>query len=1006
MKNKPRQFDIAALRADLRESNGKRYWRSLEELAETPEFREYVEREFPEGATEWDNSVSRRGFLKLMGASLALAGVSGCVRQPIEKIAPYTKPPEEIVPGKPLHYATAIPLDGYATGVLVESTMGRPTKIEGNPQHPASLGATDVFAQASILTLYDPDRSQVVLSMGEISTWQAFLASVNPALALQRVRKGSGFRILTGTVTSPTLARQIQALLTLFPKAKWHQYDPAGRDAVREGARLAFGEFVETRYLFDKADVVVSLDADFLSSMPGSVRYAHDFMDRRSVRSDRASMNRLYAVESMPTITGAMADHRLALRPSEIVNFAQALAGGIGVPGISSSAKMGGGEVQSRWIHAIAKDLREHHGSSLIVPGDQQPAAVHALAHAMNAALGNVGKTLVYTASVEASPTNQTDTLRELVADMDAGRVELLAILGGNPVYDAPADLHFGTKLANVAMRVHLGLYPNETAEQCHWHIPEAHHLETWGDTRAFDGTVSLLQPLIAPLYGGKSSQELVSTLAGKSGLSSYEIVQDYWRSRYGKPGGLPAAKDFDVAWQTALCDGIVAGTALPSKPVRLRPGWESGTALMNSQEPSSLDIIFRPDPTIWDGTFINNGWLQELPKPLTKLTWDNAALISPSTAEQLQLANEDVVELHHRGRKVEAPVWIVPGHAPDCVTVHLGYGQSKSGNVGTGTGFSAYALRASDAPWADGGLEIRKTRKRFKLACTQEHNSMEGRNLIRTGTLREFVQHPDFVREMDEVESPIPSMYPGFKYESYAWGMSIDLNACIGCNACTIACQSENNIPVVGKTQVARGREMHWIRIDRYFSEDLDNPEILQQPVLCMHCENAPCEPVCPVGATMHSQEGLNEMVYNRCVGTRYCSNNCPYKVRRFNFLQYSDQDTPSLQMLANPNVTVRTRGVMEKCTYCVQRIQAAKIEAEKENRLVRDGEIVTACQQVCPTGAIVFGDINNADSRVAKLKKEPHDYGMLTELNTRPRTTYLAKLRNPNPELEGSDR
>jgi molybdopterin-containing oxidoreductase family iron-sulfur binding subunit len=987
------RVDLAAIRARLAGTPGKTYWRSLEELAETEEFREFLHREFPRQASEWADPVSRRQFLTLMGASLALAGLNACTRQPDEKIVPYVRAPEQIVPGRPLFFATAMPLRGFAQGVLAESHMGRPTKIEGNPQHPASLGATDAFAQASVLTLYDPDRSQVVSERGRISTWDAFLGALNRELEGQRASKGAGLRVLTETVTSPTLAHQLRALRDRFPLAAWHRYEPVARDATLAGARLAFGQDVETQYRLDRAEVILALDADILGCGAASLRYARDFAATRRVRARQARMSRLYAVECTPSITGAMADHRLPLRAGRIEGFARAVARAVGVraPSLSDT---GPTHAEAGWIAAVVRDLTRHRGSGIVVAGESQPPAVHALAHEMNDLLGNVGNTVIYTDPVEVHPVGHIDSIRELARQMEAGRVEMLVIVGGNPAFTSPADVRFGECLSKVRFRVRLGLYDDETSAQCDWHIPEAHYLESWGDARAYDGTVTILQPLIAPLYNGKSSYELLAALLGQPGRSGYEIVRDYWKGRH-RPG------DFEQFWRTTLRDGVMAGTAFPARRVPLKAGatrQASGPPAATSQ---GMEINFRPDPTIFDGRFANNGWLQELPKPLTKLTWDNTAMISPAGAERLGLSDGDVVELRYEGRTVRAPVWITPGHADGSVTVHLGYGRTRAGRVGTGAGFNAYALRTSGSPWFGSGLEIRKTGERVALATTQHHYSMEGRHLVRVGTQEEFRESPDFARELGHDPPRTLTLYPPHRYEGYAWGMAIDLNACIGCNACVVACQAENNIPVVGKDQVSRGRAMQWLRIDRYYAGPPDNPETYHQPVLCMHCEDAPCEVVCPVAATVHSDEGLNEMVYNRCVGTRYCSNNCPYKVRRFNFLQYVDSDTPSLKLLRNPDVTVRTRGVMEKCTYCVQRINTARIRAKKEDRKIRDGEIVTACQAVCPTEAIVFGDINDPSSRVARLKAGPLNYGLLAELNTRPRTTYLARLTNPNPEV-----
>ena len=986
------RLDVSAIRQRLARSTGQEYWRSLEELAQTEDFQWFLDNEFPREARAFRSAVDRRQFLQVMGASLALAGLSACTRQPTEKIVPYVRQPEQIVPGRPLFFATALPLGGVASAVLVESHMGRPTKVEGNPEHPASRGATDAFAQAAVLTLYDPDRSQVITDVGEIRPWSAFVAAIRGALEGQREQSGAGLRVLTETVTSPTLADQLRALLAAFPAARWHQYEPVHRDNALAGARAAFGVDVDTRYRFDQADVILSLDADFLSCGPGHLRYVREFTAKRRVQGEHAEMNRLYAVESMPTNTGAIADHRLPLRASQIEDFARAVAAGLGLP-LQAPAGL---EAHTKWIAVLVRDLQKHRGSSLVIAGEEQPPAVHALAHAMNDALGNAGRTVVYAEPVAATPTLQTQSLRELVADMQAGKVALLLILGGNPVFSAPADVPFAPALAKVPLSVHLGLYNDETSQLCHWHIPEAHPLESWSGGRAYDGTITIMQPLIAPLYDGKTAHEVLAVLSDRPERSSHDIVRDYWKTRHG-------AGDFELFWRKTLHDGFIADSASLPKPVTLRPVASIDALRAGAKsDRKGLEIVFRPDPTIFDGRFANNGWLQELPKSLTRLTWDNAALIAPATAERLGLANEEVVELAYGGRTLRAPIWILPGQAPDAVTVHLGYGRTHAGKVGSGTGFNAYALRTADAPWFAGGLELRKTGDRHALASTQHHHSMEGRPLVRVATLEEYRRHPDFAHEMEETPARDESMYPpDHPYDGNAWGMDIDLNACVGCNACAIACQAENNIAVVGKTEVARGHEMHWIRVDRYYAGDLDNPETYHQPVPCMHCENAPCEIVCPVGATVHSSEGLNDMVYNRCVGTKYCSNNCPYKVRRFNWFLYSDWTTESLKPLRNPDVTVRSRGVMEKCTYCVQRISHARIDAQKEDRPIRDGEIVTACQQVCPAQAITFGNINDKNSRVAQLKAEPRNYGLLSSLNTRPRTTYLARLRNPNPEI-----
>jgi len=988
------KIDFESIRAKFAREGKERVWRSFEELVGSGEFEEFLRHEFPRQASAMQ-AVSRRDFLKLLAAPLAMAGLSACVPQPEERIAPYIEAPEELVPGVPLFFATAMELGGYGRGLLVESNMGRPTKVEGNPQHPASLGATDPFAQGSVLSLYDPERAQVVTNRGRIRTYQEFLSVITQALITQDEVQGAGLRILTGTVTSPTLASQIAEVMDILPESKWHQYDAINRDNVRSGAELAFGEIVESRYHFDKAAVVVSLDNDFTFVEPGNVRYAHDFAEQRRVTEEPRTMNRLYVIESQLTNPGAIADHRLALKPSQIENFARLLARQLGLDVEVSEDER---EIAQGWIEALVVDLNDNQGSCLILAGPQQPPAVHALAHLMNERLGNVGNTITYTDPVEPNPVNQIESLRDLVRDLNAGRVDLLLILEGNPVYSAPADVNFAEQLPKAGLSVYLGLYNDETALLSDWHLPATHYLEMWSDVRAYDGTVSIVQPLIEPLYNGVSPHELLAIFLGETSVDGYEIVRRYWQEQL-------EVEDFEGFWKRTLHDGFMPDSEMQSKEVTVSEeaiGSLTGQAGEPEGDPEGLEILFQPDPSIWDGRFANNAWLQELPKPLTKLTWDNAALISPGTAEKLGLSNEELVELQIKEFKVPAPVWILPGQPADTVAVHLGYGRAGTGSVLEGAGFNANRIRTSESFWFGSGLKIQKLGEHYPLATTQHHHSMEGRHLVRAANLEEFIQNPELFREEEPEADELPSIYPEFEYDGDAWGMSINLNACIGCNACVIACQAENNIPTVGKEQVQNAREMHWLRVDRYFKGDLDNPEVYFQPVPCMHCERAPCEPVCPVEATLHNSEGLNEMIYNRCVGTRYCSNNCPYKVRRFNFFEYVDDETIPLKMARNPEVTVRSRGVMEKCTYCIQRINNTRNRAEVEERPIKDGEIKTACQQACPTNAIVFGNINDETSQVSASKNQPHDYSLLAELNTKPRTTYLAKLRNPNPRLE----
>jgi len=1007
------------------------YWRSLGELADTPEFREYLHREFPEQASEWNDPKGRREFLKLMSASLALAGVGACTKQPPESIIPYVQQPEAVVPGRPLFYASAIPMAGVAQPVLVESHMGRPTKIEGNPDHPASQGATDALAQAAVLGLYDPDRAQTSTYRGEVRPWGAFLSAVQTALGGQKATQGAGLRFLTEPITSPSLAEVMARALQDLPLARWHQYTPTARLGSADPA-------AEPTYQFDKADVILALEADFLNCGPAALRYTRDFANRRRVTDDRKAMNRLYSVESTPTLTGAKADHRLPVRSADVEPFARRLAAAVGAAFAAShlSSAAPPSPDQEKWMAALAGDLQAHKGRCAVVAGEYQPASLHALARSMNEALGNVGTTVTYGAPVEVQPTDQTASLVELTKAMEAGEVQVLVIVGLNPVFTAPADLKFGDALAKVPLSIYHGLYRDETAFLSHWNIAATHPLEDWGDPRAFDGTVTIMQPLIAPLYDGRSDYELLSSFTSQPGRRTVEIVKDYWtRAFSGQDGwtivdgnGQPFA-DAEAFWRRAVHDGFIPGTAIAAG-APATPFAAAATAAAVAAVPApaaappdapaigGLEIIFRPDPLIWDGRFANNGWLQELPKPLSKLTWDTAAWVSPRLAEQRGLRNGDVIDLRYRGRTAQMPVFVMPGQPEQSVTVFFGYGRRMAGRVGNATdqsaGFNGFLLRTSDAPWCGPGLEIAKTGERYLLATTQDHHAMEERNPVRAARLDEYAQHPEMIHAMGHTPPRTLTLYPDHPFDSYKWGMSIDLTSCTGCSACVIACVAENNIPVVGKEQVSRGREMHWLRVDSYFStgkldvdypdvsHHIDNPEMYFQPVPCMQCENAPCEVVCPVAATTHSSEGLNDMVYNRCVGTRYCSNNCPYKVRRFNFLLYADWTTSSLEPLRNPDVTVRSRGVMEKCTYCVQRINQARVDSKRDDRAIRDGEIITACQSVCPADAIVFGDLNDPASRVSKLQAQQRNYGLLEDLNTRPRTTYLAALRNPNPELE----
>ena len=961
--------DLEQFRARLAGQSGPQLWRSLEELGRTPEFRACLEREFPVGASEWPDDASetgggmgRRQFLMLAGASLALAGFAGCSPRSREKIVPYADQPEQIIPGKPLAYATAMPLNGYGRGIIVETDMGRPIKIEGNPAHPDSLGATDAVTQAAVLGLWDPDRSQAPVFNGHISTWNKFESELLSVLRTAAAVQGEGLAVLTEPTTSPTLHRQMGELLKKFPQARYYQWSPGAETHQPLPADTDFGQ----------ADVIVSVGHDFLVDQPGSLRYMRQFAARRRVEGGKAQPNRLYVLESTPTITGTMADERLSAPSDRLAAVLRRLGGAAG-------EKLDARE--EAFAQNLTADLAKHHASSLVLAGETEPEEIRVLA----AALGGTA------APAGTSPANG---LSQLAGDLDAGRVKHLFILGGNPVYNSPPGLRFGERMAKATFTVHLSLYQDETSLGCRWHLPETHFLEAWSDILASDGTATIVQPTIDPLYASRSMHEVLAMLTEDFQPSGYEAVRTTWKDR---------AADFETFWQQSVHDGVIRNFP-PFVDVS-----QNGVATSEPEARPTLAadtdyLLIRPDPCVGDGRWANNGWLQELPKPLTKLTWDNAALIGPAMAGRLGLKTGDVVELRVEDRTVEAPVMILPGQADRCVTVHLGYGRKNAGSLATSIGFDAYRLQTTASRWLAPGLKIRKTGGTYDLATTQHHFSMEGRDIVRVANLENFRAHPGFAQpELRDQPSLLPKEEP-LGSRTYAWGMAVDLSTCTGCNACVVACQAENNIPVVGKDQVSRGREMHWIRVDRYFEGTPDDPAILHQPVMCMHCEKAPCEVVCPVAATVHNDEGLNTMVYNRCVGTRYCSNNCPYKVRRFNFLEYSPPEDSSFGQRQNPNVTVRRRGVMEKCTYCVQRINEARIDADLGKRTIRDGEIKTACQQVCPAEAITFGNLLDPDSLVSRRKREPVNYGLLAELNTQPRTTYLARVRNPHDPKEGA--
>ena len=998
-----KKLDVKTVQQKLSAAQGPEYWRSLEELAGTPEFEDLLHREFPRQASEWiGDNVSRRGFLQLISASLALAGLSGCTKMPTQAIVPYVRQPEELVLGRPQFYATAFVINGCAQPVLARSNDGRPTKIEGNPEHPASRGATDLFAQGAILDLYDPDRSQTNMYQGSSRPWEAFIAGMAAPLASQGANGGAGLRVLTHTVNSPTLASQMRTLQQRYPQMKWHQWEPVNRSSVYAGAQLAFGEPVESRYNFANADVVLSLDSNFLySGHAGFALYSLDFANRRDPNPDHnpKGLNRLYVVEGSATTTGFMADHRLPVKPSDVEQCARALAARLGVAGAGGNVAAEVG----KWLEVVAADLQAHKGRALVVVGQHQPPAVHALGHAINEALGAVGSTVVYTDPVIPNTADPTASLKELLGDINAGKVDMLLIAGCNPLYAAPADLNFAETVSKVPLKIHWGLHFDETAVQCDWHVSATHFLEEWSDARCITGQATIVQPLIAPLYGSHSLHEVIAVLSGQPDATGYDLVRNYWQSQ-SKSG------NFEEFWRLSVHNGFIDGTEFQPKTVRAKA---ANFPAAPAGETAGFEVVFQPDPSIWDGRFSNNGWLQELMKPLTKIAWDNAILVSPKTAQQMGFPadqNAAIAEIEYQGRKVRGPVWVQAGHPDDVVTLFLGYGRSRAGAMGSTRGYNAYQVLTSDSPYFGRGAKVTKTGDRYKLASTQGSQMIEGFNMVRAATLEEFKKNPEFAHEATEAPKTDETLYPLYPYPAegpnqepaYKWGMSIDLNRCTGCNACIVACVAENNIPIVGYEQVLRGRHMHWIRVDIYYQGDAANPRAYYEPLPCMQCEDAPCELVCPVGATVHSTEGLNDMIYNRCVGTRYCSNNCPYKVRRFNFLLFQDWVTPQYKLARNPEVTVRSRGVMEKCTYCVQRITNGRIRAEEDhNRRVQDGEVLTACQQVCPTQAIVFGDMNDTKSKVAELKSEKRSYGVLEELNTRPRTTHLAAVLNPNPEI-----
>lgn len=1006
------------------------YWKSLGELARNEEYEKYVEREFPENATELKDPVSRRSFLRVMGASIALAGFAAC-RRPVQKILPYSDQPEEIIPGNPLYYASAMPFQDALTGLVVENHEGRPQKIEGNELHPASGGTTSKFMQAAILGMYDPDRSRFVRRDGERSSVSAFAKFC--AEHFSDTDRNIAF--ISEASSSPTYNRLRDQALDQFTNAQWVSYEPFGEDNALEGTNQAFGQRLRTVNHFDEASVIVALDDNFLSpaETPNSVENTQQFTEGRRIYSPEEELSRLYVVESTYTLTGSNADHRLRIKSSEIGLFIYALAAELSnsIDELSAFSGYSNKFSDHEWIPVLAEELLDNRGEAILTVGREHQPELHATVAAMNSALGNAGQSVTYHEVPFIRDQNNRTVFADLIEDLDNGNIDTVVMVGTNPVFTAPADLDFIGALENAEQVIHLSDYYDETSKLSNWHINRSHFLETWSDGYSYSGTRSIIQPQIEPLFSGVSGIEFLHIVLNGQPAQGYDLVQETWRSFY--------SSDFTRQWEQALHDGLAEVETFPSVSASLSNDFNTQAGEFTADTPSieGRELVIRPDPTIFDGRFANNGWLQELPKPMTKITWDNVALMSKKTADELGVEaagvgkeKVEIVAITVEDTQIEIPAWVQPGHADDSITVTVGYGRAGVGRVANQAGVDTYPLRTTERMLYAADISIENTGKAYEIACTQDHQSMEGRSLLRHATLQEYREDPDFSTYAAAYEAELPGLayaeeqghdapltiFDAITKEDYPdaepqWGMAIDLNTCIGCGTCTIACQAENNIPVVGKREVSRGREMHWIRVDRYFDGDVNDPNALHQPVPCMHCELAPCEQVCPVAATTHSDDGINQMTYNRCIGTRYCENNCPYKVRRFNFFNYSEEfltqgdDPEIIQMAMNPEVTVRFRGVMEKCTYCVQRVNRAKIEIDTRTdgatMKPEDGAVETACQQACPANAIHFGDLTNPDSTVVETKENNRNYLLLEELNTRPRTSYLAKIRNSNSKL-----
>ncbi|MBV8921139.1 TAT-variant-translocated molybdopterin oxidoreductase [Bradyrhizobium sp.] len=946
-----------------RPAGGQTLWAGIEELSDDPRFQAYIEAEYP--AVQQFSRTARREFLKLMGASFALAGLTGCEKSSFVGALPYVDQPASETIGLPRYYATAVLLDGYAQPVIATTHAGRPTKLDGNPAHPTTQGRSDVFLQSAVLQLYDPDRAAAPSRHGDPVSWADVEVAVGTLREGWRADQGEGVRLLLGPSTSPTLQRQIDAFLKQFPKARVHLHAPAGLDKRRQIMAAVYGQAMEQHLVLGECDVIVSLDDDFLGPGPDQLRNALGWSQSRRRSSDRPG-NQLFMAESVPSATGALAGQRLIADARRMPALAEALANALGVAGASRPEVT---DAEGRWIARAAAACKGRPGRSLIASGLSGGGAAALWVAKINQQLGNVGQTLKLTAPI-SGPAG-AGTLAELVSDINAGRVHSLVVFDCNPAYSAPGELDVRDAIKRVRSSVHLGLQRDETGALCEWQLPLAHALESWSDAYAVDGTATILQPVIAPFDNVKTQHQILAMLLGDINPAADVAVRETWQASFGDA--------FEAHWKQALHDGFVEGAApfITASPV--------SSTIAPPNTAGDLDIVFRPDPTVWDGQFANVGWLQELPKPLTTVTWSNVIAVSPTLAKRIMAVNGDHVEVTVGERRVSGPLWIMPGQADNTVALYLGYGRTRAGRVGNSLGYDAYHVQPGTEPWLTQG-SLRKLGTTEDLPVTQLHHRMEGFDLAREV-------------KPGQVEPSSPeqaSLYPAWTSSRNAWGMVIDLDSCIGCNACVAACTAENNVPVVGPEQVKAGREMHWLRIARYYTGDIAAPRSFFQPVPCMHCEDAPCEMGCPVHATTHSPEGVNQMVYNRCIGTRTCSSYCPYKVRRFNFFDYRLPADSSEHAAHNPDVTVRSRGVMEKCTYCTQRIEAAHVAADKENRPLRDGEVITACQQACPTRAIVFGDINDPGSEVSRLKRDGRHYVLLEELGTRPRTTYLARWRD----------